>query len=212
MPQKPGSYRQPALALLVVVLFSLNGCASFNCTRYEQFVGSETDLITFSYQIAEELTAAAQPPLIVGDPQMPILVTTFVDNNDLTRTSKFGRILQEHISSRLVQLGYPVKEIKMTGQLQIEPRSGESMLSRDLSRISPSVRSQAVLVGTLSVTARTMYISSRLIHPGDSTILASTDKRLCMDDTILAMFGMRRENASDEIDEPGRPLLNSILY
>jgi len=81
---------------------------------------------------------------------MPVLVTTFVDNNYLTKTSKFGRILQQHTSSRLFQFGYSVKEIKMTKIFLNEPESGESILSRDLTQLSPSIKSQAILVGTIS--------------------------------------------------------------
>ena len=212
------TFRQPSAtaALTAAILLALalvsGGCARFNCTSLERFIGSETDLIAFSYGIADELTTTASPPLIGGNPEMPVLVTTFVDNNDLERTSQFGRILQEHISSRLVQLGYPVREIKLTGQLKIEPKSGESILSRDIQRIAPSTKSQAILVGTISISNRTIYISSRLVHPGSKAIFASTDDRLCMDEDIMAMFGAHRRGGSDEIAEPRRPWLNSILY
>jgi len=208
-PMPPAA--RTTVAFLILLLL-VSGCSRFNCTRFEPLIGSETDLIAFSYAIADDLTTAAFPPLVQGNPEMPVLVTTFVDNNDLDRTSKFGRLLQEHISSRLVQLGYTVKEIKMTGQLQIAPKSGESILSRDLARISPSVKSQAVLVGTISMAQRTMYVSARLVHPVSNAIQSSTDRRLCMDDAILAMFGLQQQTASDEIAEPPRPLLNSILY
>lgn len=198
--------------LLLLVMITASGCSRFNCTRFEQLIGSETDLIAFSYTIADDLTAAAYPPLVTGNPDMVVLVTTFVDTTDLEKTSKFGRIVQEHISSRLVQLGYAVKEIKMTGQLLIDPKSGETILSRDISKISPSVKSQAILVGTVSLTGRSMYVSARLIQPTNSVIISSTDRQLCMDDAILAMFGLQQETSSGEIPEPGRPRLNAILY
>jgi len=207
----PSSLRA-AIQLALLLLVITAGCSSFNCTRFEQFAGSETDLISFSYSIAEDLTATAHPPLMQGNPEMPILVTTFVDNNNLEKTSKFGRTVQEHISSRLVQLGYAVKEIKLTSQLTIEPQSGESILSREIEKLSTSVKSQAILVGTSSITNRTMYLSARLIDPVHHTIIASTDSRLCMDDTLLAMFSLQRQNNSDEIAEPPRPFLNSVLY
>lgn len=199
-------------ALLLLLLPAFSGCTRFNCTRLEPIIGNDTDLIAFSYTIADELTASAYPPLISMNPEMPVLVTTFVDNNDLDNTSKFGRILQEHISSRLVQLGYSVKEIKMTGKLQIEPKSGEIILSRDLEKISPSVKSQAVLVGTTSVANRTMYVSARIIHPVGNSIISSKDYRLCMDDTMLSMFNLQRNGTAGEIEEPSRSWLNTILY
>ena len=200
------------ICLIFILVLGASGCSRFNCTRFADLVGSETDLIAFAYSLADDLTATAHPPLIAGNPDMPLLVTTFVDNNDLSKTSKFGRILQEHISSRLVQLGYTVKEIKMTGQLQIVPGEGESILSREIARISPSVKSQAILVGTVSLASQTMYVSARFVSPTDQSIISSTDRRLCMDDAILAMFGLRRQTDEDEIAAPRPPMMNSILY
>lgn len=197
---------------IILLLFLLPGCSKFNCTPLERFAGSNTDLIAFSYTIADDLTSSAQPPLVPMQPEMPLLVTTFVDNNALEKTSKFGRVLQEHISSRLVQLGYSVKEIKLTENILIEPGSGESILSRDLAKISPSVKSQAVLVGTVSRAQRTLYVSARFINPITSSVISSMDYKLCMDDTITAMFNLQPENVSNEIKEPPRPKLNSILY
>lgn len=193
-------------------LIFFTGCSSFNCTRFENLLGSNTNLIKFSYTIADNLAERALPPLVPRHPEMPIIVTTLVNNDDLTQTSRFGRVLQEHIRSRLVQLGFTVKEIKLTNTLQIYPRSGETMLSRDLSLLAGARQAQAVLAGTISHTDSTMYISARLINPLNSNIIASDDYKLCMDDNILAMFGLqRRENVDDVIKEPSQPFLNKIF-
>ncbi|WP_163336581.1 FlgO family outer membrane protein [Desulfopila sp. IMCC35008] len=197
---------------LLVIFLSLSACSSFNCTRFEQYLGNETDLITFAYGIAEDLTADAFPPLIPQQSNMPILVTTFVDNNDLEKTSKFGRIVQEHINSRLVQIGYSVKELKLTGNLLIEEGAGESILSRDLKKLKGAANVQAILVGTYSYTNRTMYVSTRFINPVSQTIISSQDYQLCMDDAMLAMFGLQRARQGDMIEEPKQPRLNSLLY
>ena len=176
-----------------------------NCTRFEDTFGAETDLIGFSYKIADKLTESAYPPLVPLNPDMPILVTTFVDNNDLQQTSQFGRTMQEHITSRLVQLGYAVKEIKLSNNLLIEERSGETILSRDLRKLSQNQKAQAILVGTISITNRTMYLSSRLIDPTTANVVSSDDYRLCMDDHILSMFGLERAEHDDSIREPKQP-------
>ena len=200
------------LLLSLTSLIFFTGCSSFNCTRLENLLGSDTNLIKFSYTIADNLANRSMPHLVPRHPDMPILVTTLVDNNDLTQTSRFGRTLQEHISSRLVQLGFTVKEIKLTNTLQIDPRSGETMLSRDLSLLTGAREAQAILAGTISHTDSTMYISTRLINPLNSTIIASDDYKLCMDDNILAMFDLQRtDNIDDVIKEPSQPFLNSIF-
>ena len=67
----------------------LAGCSYFNGTRLEGALGADEDLISFSYSIAQKLEEGALPPLQARNPDQPILVTTFVDNNDLTKTSQF---------------------------------------------------------------------------------------------------------------------------
>lgn len=198
-------------AILLISLL-LSSCSSFNCTPLESTLGGSTNLISFSYKIAENLVDRAVPPLLPRHPEMPILVTTFVDNNDLRKTSQFGRVLQEHISSGLVQLGYTVREIKLAENLNIIPGSGETILTRDLTLLNPGQEVQALLVGTVSHTNRTLYVSARLINPHNSNIISTDDYQLCMDDDILNMLGMQRLHETDRpVQEPHQSILNRIF-
>ncbi len=201
------------LLLFLLVPLSLSGCSKFNGTKLEGVLGGEQNLVSLSYDITKKLEETAVPRLMPRNPDQPLLVTTFVDNNDLTQTSRFGRILQEHITSRFVQFGYTVKELKLRDSLLIQPKSGETMLSRDLNLISPSVSAQAILVGTYSYTNRTMYISARLINPANSTIISSVDYRLVMDQNVMAMFGQKMaDNEQYTIDKPRESLIDKIFY
>ncbi|MBU0665502.1 MAG: hypothetical protein KJ990_13300 [Proteobacteria bacterium] len=211
----------PAIMYLRVFLtlalsLSLAACSSFNCTRLEKQLGAEENLINLAARITDDLTQKSFPPLMPRQPDLPILSTTFVNNNDLKETSRFGRILQEHITSRLVQLGYATKELKLRDTLLMQERSGETMLSRNVEDINDkqSLSAQAVLVGTYSYTDRIMYISARLINPKDRNIISSYDYRLCMDDNILAMFGLKRQSLDldDEIDPPRGSLINALFF
>jgi hypothetical protein len=199
--------------LILVLLLSLCGCSSFNGTSMESYLGAEDNLISLSYKISEDLEENAIPQLMPRHPDQPLLTTTFVDNNDLNQTSRFGRILQEHITSRFVQLGYTVREIKLRNNLLIRPKSGEIMLSRDLKLINPSLSAQAILVGTYSFSRRTMYISARLINPENSIIISSMDYQLIMDDNVLAMFGLKiAKDDPNTIERPKESLINKIFY
>ena len=199
--------------IIIFCLLCLSGCTSFNGTKLEGLLGSDEDLISLSYTIAEDLNKNAMPRLMPRNPEQPLLITTFVDNNDLRRTSQFGRTLQEHISSRFVQLGYTVREVKLRGDLMIQEKSGETILSRDPKHINPKLSAQAIVVGTYSFSNRTMYISTRLISPENSAIISSADYKLVMDDNILAMFGL---NATGDnpytISSPKESLINKIFY
>lgn len=202
--------------LTLALSLSLAACSSFNCTRLEKQLGAEENLINLAARITDDLTQKSFPPLMPRQPDLPILSTTFVNNNDLKETSRFGRILQEHITSRLVQLGYATKELKLRDTLLMQERSGETMLSRNVEDINDkqSLSAQAVLVGTYSYTDRIMYISARLINPKDRNIISSYDYRLCMDDNILAMFGLKRQSLDldDEIDPPRGSLINALFF
>jgi TolB-like protein len=204
---------KPFIWLFILFLFTIcSGCANLNCTRLEGLLGGKTDLVDFSHKIAEDLVIAALPPLIPRHPDMPILVTTFVSNSDLEQTSSFGRLLQEHVATRLAQLGYTVKELKLANHLYIEPKSGETILTRDLTQLNPDLTAQAIVVGTFTRTNRMLYLSSRLINPSNNNIISSQDYKLCMDDDILAMFGLQRHlDHGNSIDEPSQPILNKIL-
>ena len=203
------------LPLFFFVLFATS-CARFNGTAAEDLLGRETDLIKLAYTAADTLTATASPPLSVRDPDMPILTTTFVDNNDLRKTSQFGRAVQEHMASRLVQLGYQVREIKLADSMDITPRRGETILTRDLSRLAPNTKAQAILVGTISRAAQTLYVSARLVDPADGAIISSTDYRLRIDKTLESMLEQPPSAASqslvpqeEAVPPPPPPRLNS---
>ena len=197
-----------------MIVATLSACTKFNGTPLESTLGKNENLITYSYALADQLVASAFPPLMPRHPEMPILTTTFVNNNDLKQTSRFGRVIQEHLTSRLTQLGYTVKETKLQNTMSIEPRSGETMLSRHLHEINASQSPQAIVVGTYSYTDRTMYITTRLVNPATSNIIASVDKQLVMDENVLAMFGLQTLKSSDPemIAAPGESMLNSVLY
>ncbi|MFT5699269.1 MAG: TolB-like protein [Desulforhopalus sp.] len=198
--------------IIGLLLLTLNGCADLNCTRLEGLLGGKTNLVTFSYKIAEDLVVQALPPLTPMHPDMPVLVTTFVINSNLEQTSSFGRLLQEHIASRFVQLGYTVRELKVANHLFIEPQSGETILTRDLSQLDPNLQAQAIVVGTFTRTNRMLYVSTRLINPSNNNIISSNDYKLCMDDDILAMFGLQRHmDGTNSVSEPSQPFLNKIL-
>ena len=154
------------------------------------------------------------PPLRPRHPEDAVLTSTCVDLDDLDRTSRMGRLLQSHIGARLVQLGYTVKEVNLRNTMTINPGDGEKILSRDLSQITPDQPVQAIMVGTYSITNRTLYITAKLIHPVSRNIISAQSYKLCMDDNLLAMFGLQRQiNHQDNgIDPPRESLINKIFY
>jgi hypothetical protein len=212
--QQPLPFRVYTIVLVFIFSLSLASCASFNGTRFEGLLGTHHNLIDLAYSIAEDLESQAYPPLTPRNPDQPILTTTFVSNNNLDETSKFSRILQEHLTSRFVQMGYTVREIKLRNNLQIEPGHGEKILSRRLQDIQPSQKAQAVSVGTYSLTNDAIYISARLINPENANIISSNDYIIALNKNTLAMFGARVNSQETiyPIEEPQQSFMTRILY
>ncbi len=211
-------YVKSIFSLQYFVIWSLlllsSGCSQFNGTRLENYLGGEENLIRLSYSIADTLEKRAFPPLIALHPEQPVLITTFVNNEDLKETSKFSRILQENIASRFVQHGYTVREIKLEEKLHIKPHSGETILSRESSQIKPQQNAQAIVTGTFTLSERNIYISARLVNPHSGNIISTTDHKIVMDKNILAMFGLMLTPTDDIdfIEEPKTPLMTRLLY
>ncbi len=203
-------YRLPLFLLLSALLAS---CSSLNCTPLERFLGADVNLIKLGDTIADELLVSAMPPLMPRHPEEAILTSTFVNIDDFENTSTFSRLLQGHVGARFVQQGYTVKEVSLRNTMKIRPGDGEKILSRDLSLISPDQAVQAVMLGTYSLNNRVLYITAKLVNPLNRNIIAAKSYRLCMDDNLLAMFGLQRyKKDPNGIDPPRGSFIDDIFY
>ncbi|OQW94889.1 MAG: hypothetical protein BWK79_04455 [Beggiatoa sp. IS2] len=114
----------------------------------------------------------------------PVLITSFVNIDDVQHSSTFGRIIAEQIGSRIAQQGYKVIEMKMrTDNIFVRGNTfrgdeGEFMLSRELRDISLKHDAQAVIVGTYAESQRRVYVTAKLVRTNDSVILTSYDYEL----------------------------------
>jgi len=114
----------------------------------------------------------------------PLLVTSFVDIDDVQRSSTFGLTLAEQIGSRIAQRGFKVVEMKMrTSNIFVRgnrfpQEQGEFMLSRELHEISLQHDAYAIVVGTYAQSKRRVYVTAKMINTEDNVILASYDYEL----------------------------------
>jgi hypothetical protein len=67
-------------------------------------------------------------------------VATFVDLNNLYRTSPFGRYLAEQLMGELQRAGFKVVEVRKTESILIKERYGEYSLSREIREIARVLR------------------------------------------------------------------------
>ncbi|TLD41870.1 MAG: hypothetical protein JETT_1887 [Candidatus Jettenia ecosi] len=144
------------------------------------------DLVSSGYLITDKLLSQSKLQISQNE---AILVASFVDINNLTKSSTFGRMLAEHVSSRLSQRGYKVIDIRLrTESVFMEEGKGEFLLSRDLQAVSKNHNASAVVVGTYGESARGIYISARIINLSDSTVISSCDYGLVFPQSTLAVL------------------------
>lgn len=105
----------------------------------------------------------------------PIIVTTMVSVNDYTRSSTFGRLASQLITSRLAQDDFLIKDATYMRALTIRPETGELVLSRDVKDLSASLSAQAVVTGTYAVAGEVIYLNLRMVSALDGSIISTAD-------------------------------------
>lgn len=201
-----------AVSSCVFLVLCAAGCSSLNGTRLEGLFGGDVNLVKLGDKVADTLVNQSFPPLFPRQLEQPVLVTTLVDNNDLTDTSNFGRTLQNHIGAGFVKRGFTVKEMKLRHDLLVQARRGEFMLSRHLKDLAEKQRAQAIVIGTYSMANRVMYLSVRLVSPEDRTIRSSYEDKLYLDENTLRLLNLQFADSEEHVTPPSEPLLDKILY
>jgi len=162
-------------SLLTVVMA---GCAYFV---------KDGNLVSSSHTAADHLLKGVSRI----ETKQPILVTSFVNIDDVQQSSTFGRMTAEQIGSRIVQRGYKVIEMKMRGSVFVQEKTGELLLSRQLRQISLEHDAYAVVVGTYGASKGTVYVTAKLVRAADNVILSSYDYRLTIGPDTKKMLQKR---------------------
>ena len=149
--------------------------------------GLAFDLVQSSYAAADILTRQLGKRFLVDEGSLA--AASFVNIDNLTQSSTFGRVVSEQIASRLSQNGLPCIDLKMReNTIYIRKEQGEFVLSREMHTLSRKHDIQAFLVGTYSVTARYVYVNTRIVSVTDNAILASHDYAIRLTGQIDSML------------------------
>ena len=169
------------LAILLSTI-SLCGCIATGPT-YEDAANSR--LIACNYAAADRLLVHTNPVL---DRSKPILAATLVNIDDLDQSCRLGRLIAEHVASRLAQQGMPIIEMKMRGNVFMRKSEGELLLSREVKEITASHSAQAVVVGTYAQAQDYVYVTVKLVRSVSNEVLAAENYVLPLDSNIRSML------------------------
>ncbi|MBF0187123.1 MAG: hypothetical protein HQL50_04275 [Magnetococcales bacterium] len=138
----------------------------------------EVDIVEVSRRIADSLVAELLKNHPSFQRRKPILVTSFVDLNNLDSSSKLGLLMAEQISARMTQQRFTVVESRMRNNLAIRSRQGEFILSRDTEKIAAENKAYAVIVGNYSYSQGLLYTTSKIIQIRNRHSLASVSAKV----------------------------------
>ncbi len=155
------------LSLLLLLL--LPGCFMFPGERGGTVSIKSPDFFGFGEEISRQLSHN-QVKVLAGEKRL--IMTTFVDIDDLGRTSRFGRVLAESLATRLFNNGFGVVEIRRGADLMIRKNSGEVMLTRNAALIAGEYEAEGVVVGTYALTPTTVIINAKMLDAGSGEVLS----------------------------------------
>ncbi|WP_159437927.1 FlgO family outer membrane protein [Vreelandella massiliensis] len=160
----------------------LNACAALNQNSADD--EPAPDLSELAHQAAERIVA--------GNPDItrysPMIAATFVDIDNLSESSTFGRISSEIMASALASQGMQVREVKMRDSMFIEESVGELILSRQVQRLSAQHDARSILMGTYAQGQEFIYVSARVVRTGDAMVLGTADFRLPLNNNTRSLL------------------------
>ena len=120
--------------------------------------------------LAKEIYRNLRTPTVIN---APTIVTSFVDLNELEKTSVFGRLMAEKMLNELNRKGFHVVEVRRAQDLFIKKSVGEMILTRDINELASITKARTVLAGTYVATSEGVIINARLIDIKSPEILSS---------------------------------------
>ena len=155
------------LAFFMVIILLTVGCARTG--EHVDFAETAPNFFAFGDELAKQLVANKRN---YTDGEERLILTTFVNLDDLYQTSGFGRALTESLSNALFRHGFRVAEIRKAPGLYVKAKAGELTLTRDISLMAREQEVQAVIAGTYSLTPKTIVINAKMIAADSEEVLS----------------------------------------
>ena len=136
-----------------------------------------------------------------------VLVSDFVNLDNLKNRSQLGFLLSNLLKDRLSSLDVIVKEIELGKEFEFGP-SGFNLLTREKNRIlSDNVNSRYAVVGTYSISNKSLNLFIKLIDINSGNILSSSFARTDLDSEILDLEGISQNRDTEFRNSIRRPMV-----
>lgn len=113
-----------------------------------------------------------------------IVVTTFVDLNDFSKASVFGRLMAEQLINEMNRKGFRIVEIRRAQDIFVKKDVGELILTRDVAELAQNASANAILAGTYVATEQSVIINARLIDTKSPQVISTVSCEVVMTEEI----------------------------
>jgi hypothetical protein len=150
----------------ILISFILSGCN-------QQYVQPEdVDLIPVSQKAAKDLLANTKKPLTKDK---LIVVSSFVNVDNLQNTSAFGRIVSSQISTSFFNAGYRIKSMELPTDAFVKSNNGFLQLTENARNEIRKQGASTLVAGIFAPGRVTAYVSIRMIDIDTREVISSTD-------------------------------------
>ncbi|PUE64406.1 hypothetical protein B0174_06035 [Arcobacter caeni] len=127
--------------------------------------------------------------------QEAVLVSDFVNLDKLKNKSQLGFLLSSMLKDSLVSENIIVREIELGKEFEYGP-NGFNLLTRNKDNILSSkiTKEKYAVVGTYSLTSKSLNVFIKLVDIRNGNILSSSYERTEIDDEILGLEGERLQS------------------
>ncbi|MGB1226406.1 MAG: FlgO family outer membrane protein [Poseidonibacter sp.] len=179
---------------LKLVFFSSFLALFFTSCTHKTLISGTNDFHSLVSELVDESAKKIKKQIMIDD---VILVSDFVNLDKLKNRSELGFLLSDILKDRLVSLNILVREIEFGKEFELGP-SGFNLLTRNQNKIiSKFVKEERyAVVGTYSITSRSLNLFIKLIDIRTGNILASSYERTDIDEEILQLEGAGKTTPS----------------
>jgi TolB-like protein len=111
----------------------------------------------------------------------PVVVTSFVNLDNLKETSSFGRLIAEDLIHELQVRGWKVFDIRLAKDIIVKPE-GEFSITRDIRNIRNFYKVNGVITGTYTISSNGVIVNARLIDAKSGLIVSTAQTVISLED------------------------------
>ena len=124
----------------------------------------------------------------------PVVVTTFVNLDNMKETSSLGRLIAENLIHELQVRGWKVFDIRLARDIVVKPQ-GEFSITRDIKNIRNNYRVNSVITGTYAITSNSVIVNARIIDV-KSGVVVSTGQIVLPIEDVSSLLSDRSSSGS----------------